>query len=466
MKNELLENTKMFPLIWKIGLPMIVSMVLQALYNVVDTAFVINMGELGVKANLALTYAFPVQIFMIAIGVGTGIGINALLSKSLGEKDENKVSKVTGNGIFLMMVIYLLFLLLGLTASRSFIAMQSSGEEEVIKMGEEYLLIVTTLSLGSVGFTIFERFLQANGKALLTMIAQISGAIANIVLDYVFIYPLGMGVKGAALATIIGQFLSFFLALIFHFTLNKGVKTRFRDILPSKEVILGIYKVGIAAAFMQALLSLLMLGMNLILKYARYDSELLQGTYGIYYKVQQIPLFASFGLSNALITIVSYSSGSGNKTRVKEAIKYGILSSLIVSTAIIIIFESLASPIATLFGLASGDNNIEVVETTTKAIRIASPSYLFMGFTVAIQGILQGFRLSLRPLLLSLSRLAVFVFPVAYLFSLCENASTLIWLTFPIAEIITSILAYFLSLSPIKSHSEEDKEEGLVKKIA
>ena len=208
-------------LIWQMGLPMIVSMVLQAVYNIVDTAFVINMGEDGVAGNLALTYAFPVQLLIIAIGVGTGVGLNALLSKSLGEKNFIKADKTVGNGIFLGLCIYAVFLLFGLFGSRPFVEMQAQGNEKVIEMGTQYLTICCTCSFGAIGFTIYERFLQSTGKTLYSTIAQISGAAANILLDWVFIYPLNRGVAGAAWATVIGQILSLAVAMIFHYFTNK-----------------------------------------------------------------------------------------------------------------------------------------------------------------------------------------------------------------------------------------------------
>lgn len=200
-------------LFWKMGLPMIVSMVLQALYNVVDSIFVANMESVGAIANQALTLAFPVQIMMIAIGVGTGIGINACLSKSLGEKDSERVNKTAGNGIFLSLVIYAVFLLFGLFLSKWFISLFTK-DETVVEMGTTYLKICCCLSLGSIGYTVYERFLQATGKTMYSTIAQVSGAVCNIVLDYVFIFPLGMGVAGAAWATIIGQFVSLIVAMI------------------------------------------------------------------------------------------------------------------------------------------------------------------------------------------------------------------------------------------------------------
>ena len=264
-KNKMAE-APMKKLLLKMGLPMIISMVLQALYNVIDSIFVANMGEQGAIANQALTLAFPIQILIIAIGVGTGIGLNALLSKSLGEKNKEKANKIAGNGIFLSICIFIVFLLFGAFGSKWFISLFSNGNNEVLAMGTTYLKICTCLSLGSIGYTVYERFLQATGKTMLSTISQISGAVTNIILDYIFIFPLKMGVAGAAWATVIGQFISLFIAMFFHYIKNKEINGNLKYIKPEIGIIKGIYKIGISAAIMQALLSVMMAGMNAILE--------------------------------------------------------------------------------------------------------------------------------------------------------------------------------------------------------
>ena len=259
-KNQNKMATKpLKKLFWAMGLPMIVSMVLQALYNVVDSIFVANMQDSGVIANQALTLAFPVQIMMIAIGVGTGIGINACLSKSLGEKDKERASKVAGNGIFLALVIYAVFLIFGLFATKWLISLFTK-DAQVVAMGATYLKICCCLSLGSIGFTVYERFLQATGKTMFSTIAQVSGAVVNIVLDYVFIFPCSMGVAGAAWATVIGQFVSLFIAIGFHYFANKEISGNPKYIKPNGIIIKNIYAIGVSAAIMQALLSVMMAG--------------------------------------------------------------------------------------------------------------------------------------------------------------------------------------------------------------
>ncbi len=426
-------------LFWKMGLPMIVSMVLQALYNVVDSIFVANMAGTGDLANEALTIAFPVQIMIIAVGVGTGVGLNAMLSRSLGERDREKVNAVAGNGIFLALVIYAVFALFGAFGARWFIELFAQ-DELVADMGTQYLRICTCLSLGSIGFNIYERFLQATGKTLHSTIAQIAGAVTNIVLDYVFIFPLDMGVAGAAWATVIGQFVSLFTAMAFHYGLNKEVSGSLRYIRPQKKIIGGIYRIGASAALMQALLSVMMAGINAILGKADADSVVLVGSFGIYYKIQQVALFSAFGLSNTIITILSFNYGMGDRTRAKQCVKWGIFDTLAVTLLLSVLFELIARPMSELFAL-SGGASTALVEVCARATRIASIGYVFMGFTVAVQGVLQALVYAGKPLLLSFFRLVLFVFPIAYLFTRLENVENLVWWTFPIAEILTCVFS-------------------------
>ncbi|MDO4617273.1 MAG: MATE family efflux transporter [Lachnospiraceae bacterium] len=440
-------------LIWGMGLPMIISMVLQALYNVVDSIFVANMGAEGAVANQALTIAFPVQIMIIALGVGTGVGINALLSKSLGENNSVLANKVAGNGIFLSIVIYAVFLVFGVFFAKGFISLFANGDAAVISMGTSYLRIVTIFSFGGIAFTVFERLLQATGKTVYSMAAQISGAVTNIILDYIFIYPLGMGVAGAAAATVIGQFVSLFVAAWFHYGHNREIDGSLKFIRPEGGIIRGIYSIGASAAVMQALLSVMMAGMNAILNTADADPTILVGSFGIYYKIQQIALFAAFGLSNTMISVLAFNYGMRNKQRSRDCIRYGIQDTLLVMLIITVIFQIFASALASLFGLA-GDSTKEIIDVCKTAIRIASLGYLFMGFSVAVQGALQALRYAGRPLLISLLRLVIFVFPIAYYFTGFENVTEVVWWTFPITEILTAVISAFILRATYKSKIE------------
>ena len=429
-------------LILKMGLPMIVSMVLQALYNVIDSIFVANMGVDGAIANQALTYAFPIQILIIAIGVGTGVGLNAILSKSLGEGDQEKVNKIAGNGIFLSICIYVVFLFFGLFGSKWFISL-FTNDDVIIKMGSTYLMICTCLSLGSIGYTVYERFLQATGKTMLSTISQISGAVVNIVLDYVFIYPLNMGVAGAAWATVIGQFVSLFVAMCFHYNKNNEINGNLKYIKPDLSLIKDIYSIGVSAALMQALLAVMMAGMNAILGLAQVNQTVLIGSFGIYYKIQQIALFSAFGLSNTIISILSFNYGMQDKNRIDDCIKYGMIDTFIVTLIISVLFEIFAYPLANLFGFAGGSSS-EIIRVCTLALRISSIGFVFMGISVSIQGVLQSIRYACRPLVISLLRLVVFLFPLAYLFTKSENITEIVWWAFPISEILTAIISVFI----------------------
>lgn len=429
-------------LILKMGLPMIVSMALQALYNVIDSIYVANMGPRGAIANQALTYSFPIQIMIIAIGVGTGVGLNALLSKSLGENDKEKANKIAGNGIFLSICIYSVFLIFGIFCSKSFISLFTS-DKEIINMGSTYLKICSCLSLGSIGYTMYERFLQATGKTMLSTISQVSGAMTNIILDYIFIYPLKMGIAGAAWATIIGQFVSLFIAMYFHYKKNYVINGDIKFMKPDKNIIKGIYNIGISATLMQTLLAIMMAGMNAILGLAKVDQTVLIGSFGIYYKIQQIALFSAFGLSNTIISILSFNYGMRDKKRIDDCIKYGIIDAIIVNLIISVLFLIFAYPLSNLFGLA-GESTKDIIKVCTVALRISCIGFVFMGISVIIQGILQSIRYAIRPLIISMLRLVIFVFPIAYLFTKSNNVTEIVWWTFPISEVLTAIISLII----------------------
>ncbi len=427
-------------LIWQLGLPMVVSMILQAVYNIVDTVFVINMGEDGVAGNLALTYVFPIQLLMIAVGVGTGIGINALLAKNLGEGDAEGAARTAGNGIFLAVCLYAAFLLFGFFGAEWFVRLQANGNEQVIEMGTVYLRICCVFSFGSIGYAVYERFLQSTGKTAYSTAAQITGALLNIVLDYVFIYPCGRGIAGAAWATVIGQIASLGIAMALHYGLNREIDGSPRYIRPRGGVMLQIYRIGASAAIMQALLSVMMFGMNLILGLAQ-NAEVLTGSFGIYYKIMQFALFAFFGLSNTIITVLSFNYAMQDRSRVRQTIFWGIVDSLVVAVVITVLFEIFASPLAALFAMASGEAGEEIKSVVVTAVRIAAIGYVFMAFSVAVQGVLQAFRYAVRPLVISLLRLVVVVLPVAWLFTLSANAVDTVWWSLVIAEVVTAAVS-------------------------
>ena len=377
-----MSETPVNKLMLSMGVPMIISMVLQALYNIVDSAFVSNMKENGEAALNALTLAFPVQMLMVAVSIGTGVGMNALLAKSLGQGDKERAAKIAGNAEFLAAVIFLLCLLFGIFGVKAYISSQTSNPL-ISQMAVNYLRICCTMSVGIVFFSIFEKLLQATGLSLYSTIAQISGAVINMILDPILIYGLfgipKLGVEGAAYATIIGQVASFLIAMLFHLRKNTSVANGLKYMRPSLRIIGAIYSIGFPAIIAQALMSVMTYGLNIILGHV---SESMVTAYGLYHKIQQFILFAAFGLRDAITPIVSFSHGMGSKERVRSGIKYGMMYTLIIMAVGLIALELFASPLARVFGLSG-----ETQSLCISAIRIISISFIFAGMNLAFQGI-------------------------------------------------------------------------------
>lgn len=427
-------------LMLSVGIPMIISMILQAFYNIVDSAFVSNISNIGEEALNALTLAFPVQMLMVAIGIGTGVGMNALVSKCLGQGNKEKAAKTAGNALFLAMIIYALCIIFGCFGVRVYISSQTVNSE-ILEMGVSYLRICCIISIGLVFFAIFEKLLQSTGLSIYSTIAQIAGAVINIILDPILIYGLfglpEMGVTGAAYATVIGQIMSLVLALFFHFKFNKEIKNGVKYLKPSGGIIKEIYAIGLPAIIAQALMSVMTYGLNIIL--VRVD-EAMVTAYGLYYKIQQFVLFAAFGLRDAITPIVSYAHGMRDKQRIRDGIRYGIIYTLIVMAAGFIVIEVLAVPLSGVFGLSGGTQ-----ELCVSAMRIISISFVFAGLNIAFQGIFQALNGGMQSLIISVCRQFLFVLPVAWAFSLAAihsiNNAWLVWLTFPIAEAMSAVIA-------------------------
>lgn len=438
------------------GIPIIISMVLQAVYNIVDSAFVSNMAEGGEEALNALTLAFPVQMFMVAIGIGTGVGMNALLSKTLGQGDREKVSRIAGNGEFLAIIIYLVFLLFGIFGVRGYISSQTTNQV-IVEMAVQYLRICCVISFGIISFSIFEKLLQSTGLSQYSTIAQVVGAIVNIILDPILIYGLlglpKMGVTGAAYATVIGQICSGGLALYFHITKNKDVKNGIKFLKPSSKIIKDIYSIGLPAIIAQALMSVMTYGLNVILVGV---SENMVTAYGLYYKIQQFILFAAFGLRDAITPIVSFNHGMRNKERIKLGIKYGMKYTLTIMIVGLIVLEIFATPFSRVFGLSGETENLCI-----SAMRVISVSFIFAGANVAFQGIFQALDSGIESLIISVCRQILFILPVAYGFSLLaiQNPANdwMVWLTFPIGEFVSVVIACIFMKRIMKN-----KIEGLM----
>lgn len=423
----------------KMGVPIILSMMLQALYNIVDSAFVSNM-EGGEPALNALTLAFPVQMLMVAIGIGTGVGVNVMLARSLGEGDGEKAARVAGNGVFLGVLITLVFMLFGCFGVPAYIGSQTS-DAVIYNMAVSYLRICCIGAAGIVFFSLFEKILQGAGLSLHSTVAQVSGAVINILLDPVMIYGLlgcpKMGVQGAALATVTGQLASFLIALFFHIKKNRGVQNGVRYLIPDKTIIRQIYKIGLPAILAQALMSVMTYGINLIL--GTIDASLVTA-YGLYYKIQQFLLFAAFGLRDTITPVVSFAYGMRDFQRVKKGVKYGVLYTSALMLLGTLLLELIAEPLCAAFGLSKSTQALCV-----SATRIISAGFFFAGISLSLQGVFQALGKGLPSLVISLLRQLVLVLPVAWglsqlVYPDLSNA-WLMWLTFPVAEIVTAIVA-------------------------
>lgn len=438
----------------QMGIPMILSMALQAVYNIVDSAFVGNM-RIGSEAALnALTLVFPVQMLMVAVGVGTGVGTNALLARTLGQGNNKKAAKVAGNSLFLGLIIYILCLLFGIFGVKAYISSQTV-DAEVLKMGTDYLRICCVLSLGIVFFSVFEKLLQATGRSLYSTIGQVAGAVINIILDPIMIYGLGpcpeMGVKGAAYATVIGQVASAVLLFIFHIKMNKEMEHGIRYMKPDVKIIKEIYVIGLPAIIAQALMSVMVYVMNLILKF----NPSAQTAYGLFYKVQQFVLFLAFGLRDAITPIIAFAYGMRSKKRIQDGIKYGLMYTVALMILGIAITEIFPGAFATLFN--AGQSR----EYFISAMRVISISFLFAGMNVAYQGIYQALDGGMESLVISLLRQFVVILPLAGIFSIFvrngQVGVSLIWWAFPITEVIACLIG-FLFLERIKKNKVNNLE--------
>ena len=427
------------------GIPMILSMVLQACYNIVDSMFVaripdssglVHAGEYAVNA---LTLAFPVQMLIVAFGIGTGVGVNALLARSLGQNDKEKVAKTAGNGIFLGIVIYLFFFLFGIFGIRLYLNSQTN-DPVVLAMGITYLKICTFVSFGIVLFSIYEKLLQSTGKTVYSTIAQIAGAFANIILDPILIFGYfgfpELGIAGAAYATVIGQILSMLIAMLLHYTKNKEVPNGISYLNPNPAIIKEIYAIGLPAIIMQALMSFMTYGINIIFGAVSMAAVT---AYGIFYKIQQFIFFAGFGLRDAITPLVSFNYGLGNRQRMKDGMKYGIIYIEIIMIIGIAVLEIFAEPLAAAFQLSD-----ETARLCVLAMRIIASGFLFAGANIAIQGIFQALECGIGSLIISLLRLFVVVLPLAWIFTKFSNAEFMIWLAFPIAELAAFLAAVIL----------------------
>lgn len=402
------------------SLPMMISMLVQALYNVVDSIFVSRINE---NALTAVSLAFPIQTLMIAVAGGTCVGINAVLSKALGEKDRERADNTAVSGIVLMAASYVLFLLIGLFATRAFYLSQTD-DTQIVEFGVQYLSIVCSCSFGLFTQFVFERLLQSTGRTFYIMITQGTGALINIILDPIFIFGLfgmpQMGVAGAAVATVIGQTVAGVIALVVNFKKNEDIHIRFKGFRLGREIVGQIYKIGVPSMIMQAIGSVMTYGMNLILISFTPTAT---AVFGVYFKLQSFIFMPVFGLNNGLVPILAYNYGAGRRDRFVSALKCGIVYAVGIMAVGVAVFQTIP---AVLLGFFEASD--EMLRIGVPALRIICLSFLPAGFGIVCGTAFQALGNAVYSMLVSIARQLVVLLPAAFLLSLSGEV-TYVWLS-------------------------------------
>lgn len=443
-------------LILNMSLPMMIAMLVQALYNIVDSVFV---GMISEQALTAVSLAFPAQNLMIGFATGTGVGINALVSRSLGQKNQEKANRISENGVFLAVLSSIAFMLFGIFGSNAYMRSQT-GVAEVVNYGTQYMSIVCGVSMGIFFEITFERLLQSTGRTFFTMLTQGIGAITNLILDPIFIFALKLGIRGAAIATVIGQIVAGVLAVIFNTKKNDDLKLDFRHFKPNGKLIGQIYAIGIPSILMMAIGSIMTYAMNKILIAYTVGKETAATVFGAYFKLNSFFFMPIFGLNNGIIPIVSYNYGAQKKKRMMKAIKLAVAYAESFSVIGAIVFLAIPGVLLKFFSASP-----EMLAIGIPALRIVGISMLAAGFNIGLGAIFQSFGKSIYSMVVSFMRQLVVLVPAAYLlakYGLQTGNQNLVWWSFPIAEImstIVSVICYIVLNRNIISKIPEKTEE-------
>ena len=432
MAEEIQKENKMgympIPkLLFTMSIPMIISMLVQALYNVVDSAFVAKLNE---NALTAVSMAFPVQNLMIAVSVGTGVGINALLSRSLGEKQFEQANLAARNGLFLGIASYLVFAVLGLLGSRQFYLIQTD-DPQLVLYGSQYVFVVTVFSFGLFLAVISERLLQSTGLTIYNMYTQGLGAVINIILDPILIFGLfgfpRLEVVGAAVATVVGQICGMLLGVFFNARKNKEININMKGFRPDRRTIKRIYQVGVPSIIMQSIGSVMVFGINKILM--MFTSTAVS-VFGVYFKLQSFIFMPVFGLNNGMVPIIAYNYGARNKKRIMQTAWLSIAAAVAIMLAGLGIFHVFTAQLLGIFEASEA-----MLEIGVPALRIISLSFVFAGFGIVVGSVFQALGNGVYSLSVSVARQLVVILPVAYVFARLMGLSA-VWWAFPISEIV------------------------------
>lgn len=421
-------------LVFNMSLPMMVSMMVQALYNIVDSIFVAKLSE---NALTAVSLAFPLQTLLIAVGTGTGVGMNALLSKSLGEKDFKKANKTATNAAFIYAVSYIVFLILGFTVVKPFYRSQvGSADAEIMTMGVDYLSTVMIFSFGIFTQVFFERLLTSTGRTIFSMTSQLSGAVTNIILDPILIFGMfgapKMGVTGAAVATVIGQCVAGLVAGTCNHKFNHEVRFQFKGFKPDFKIIGTIYAVGIPSIIMQSIGSVMTYCMNRIL--IEFSSTA-TAVFGVYFKLQSFFFMPVFGLNNGITPIIAYNYGARQRKRMVKTIKVSLVMAFCLTFIGFVLFESIPQALLGLFN-ASND----MLKIGVPALRTIGVHYLIAWFCIIVGTVFQALGKAVFSMVVSIMRQLVVLVPAAYLLAKFGGLH-MVWWSFLIAEVMSFIVS-------------------------
>lgn len=425
-------------------IPIMISMLVQALYNVVDSYFVAQLPAHN-DAITALTLAFPVQNLMIAVAVGVGVGMSALLSRALGEKRRDRANTVAMQGIFISALCFVLFALLGGIFSKTFIGWQT-GNQQVISFGNQYLSICCVFSLGIFMQVTMERLLQSTGRTVLSMVTQGAGALTNIILDPLFIFGwLGfpeMGVAGAAIATVIGQWVAALVGLYFNVKYNKELSLQLKKLKPNFHIIKQILFIGVPSIIMSAIGSIMTFSMNKILE--PFETEQAVAVFGIYFKLQSFVFMPVFGLNNGMVPIIAYNLGAQKRSRMIKTLKLSAMYATCIMLVGLLVMQTVPGFILQLFN-AEGT----MLQTGIDAFRIISLCFVFAGVSIVMCSMCQAVGSSIYSMFVSIGRQLVILIPAAWLLAKTGNAVTVFW-AFPIAEVVALFLCLFFLRKVLK----------------
>lgn len=432
-------------LILNMSLPMMLSMLVQALYNIVDSIYVSRVSE---AALTAVSLCFPAQNLMIGLATGTAVGVNALLSRALGAGDRDRANKVAENGVFLALVGFIIFFLFGAFGSRIFLVAQKANEQ-IVQYGVDYLTIVCCCSFGLYGQIIFERLMQSTGRTIYTMYTQGIGAIINIILDPIFIFTFNMGVKGAAVATVVGQIIAFGIAVVLNHKKNHDISLNLKKFRPDGAIIRNIYAIGVPSVIMMGIGSVMTFLMNIILISYTQAKETAATVFGVYFKLNSFAFMPVFGLNNGVIPIVAFNYGAKNRKRMTKAVKVALcyaMCFMLVGTALFLLIPDV------LLGMF--DANETMLSVGVPALRIIGITFPIAAVCIVLGSVFQALGFGVYSMLVSIARQLIVLVPAAWILArtgMNVGNDSLVWWSYPIAEIASAIVTAVLFIRLYKN---------------